>query len=139
MTTRSGQVQGIRLWSGLISRYFAFKGIPYAEPPVGNLRFRNPLPTRGWSGVLNGTEHRSTCTQGPLLGIIGDGGSEDCLFLNVYTPQIVGNRAVMVNNMKLIFSNIDMLKVRLCRFTSMEDRSVEDQAIRGFMDQVLEF
>ena len=38
-----------------------FSSIPYAEPPVGNLRFRNPVPHRGWSGVRDGSEHGNYC------------------------------------------------------------------------------
>lgn len=71
-------------------------GIPYAEPPVGRLRFRNPVFTKGWSGVRDGSEHGSTCPASPLIGIGETRGNEDCLFLNVYTPNIVGSRAVMV-------------------------------------------
>ncbi|CRK86762.1 CLUMA_CG000594, isoform A [Clunio marinus] len=96
VTTTGGQVQGMELSTGLLQpNFFAFKGIPFAEPPVGNLRFRNPVPHRGWSGVLDGAEHRPIC---PSTGWFGleIGGEEDCLFLNVYTPSLSGNRAVMV-------------------------------------------
>lgn len=47
VTTSSGQVQGNREVSGFFHTFFAFKGIPYAEPPVAELRFRNPQPHRG--------------------------------------------------------------------------------------------
>jgi carboxylesterase type B len=96
VTTNSGQIRGVRLSSGLLSRYFAFKGIPYAEPPIGNLRFRNPVYTRGWDGVRDGSEHGNVCPASPMIGVGPPQGDEDCLFLNVYTPQIVGSRAVMV-------------------------------------------
>ncbi|XP_046977685.1 juvenile hormone esterase-like [Vanessa cardui] len=70
--------------------FFSFKGIPYAEPPVGDLRFKAPQPKKPWQGVRDATEHGSSCfsfemftneTQAPE-------GSEDCLYLNVYAPNI---------------------------------------------------
>lgn len=96
VTTSGGQVQGIQLSTGILQpNYFAFKGIPYAEPPVGNLRWRNPVPHRGWSGVRDAAEHGEHC---PHLGWFGldVGGEEDCLFLNVYSSSLTGARAVMV-------------------------------------------
>lgn len=94
--TTAGQVQGIQLSTGVLQpNFFAFKGIPYAEPPVGSLRFRNPVPHRGWSGVLNAENHRPHCPSGGWFGL-EIGGIEDCLFLNVYSPSLTGNRAVMV-------------------------------------------
>jgi carboxylesterase type B len=73
-------------------------GIPYAEPPIKNLRFRNPVYTKGWTGVRDGAEHGESCPKAPMIGIGATRGSEDCLFLNVYTPQIVGSLPVMVHN-----------------------------------------
>lgn len=90
-----GQLQGVQLSSGLLSRYWSFKGIPYAEPPVGSLRFRNPVPHGGWSGVRDATEHGEHCPHNGWFGL-DVGGDEDCLFLNVYTPNLTGRRAVMV-------------------------------------------
>jgi para-nitrobenzyl esterase len=55
-----------------------FKGIPYAAPPVGDLRWRAPQPAAHWDGVRKAEEFSSTCMQ-------GNGGSEDCLYLNVWT------------------------------------------------------
>ncbi|XP_062535946.1 esterase E4-like isoform X1 [Armigeres subalbatus] len=95
VTTRGGQIQGATSSCGLFCSYFSFMGIPYAEPPVGDLRFRNTVPHRGWAGIKDGSEHRPQC---PSSSFFGDGysGDEDCLFLNVYTQQIVGSRPVMV-------------------------------------------
>lgn len=96
VTTSTGQVQGVQISTGVLQpNYFAFKGIPFAEAPVGPLRWRNPVPHRGWQGVLDAENHRGTCPSGTWLGL-GGGGEEDCLFLNVYTPTLTGNRAVMV-------------------------------------------
>ncbi|XP_070551001.1 carboxylesterase 4A-like [Ptychodera flava] len=65
-----------------------FRGIPYAEPPVGELRFQPPKSKTAWEGVYNATEFRPTCIQ-PMYSLQpgSEPQSEDCLFLNVYAPQ----------------------------------------------------
>jgi para-nitrobenzyl esterase len=74
-----------------------FLGIPYAAPPVGNLRWKAPQPVTPWSGTRDATQFGSVCTQ---AGAVPGGaliGSENCLFLNVYTPnRITANLPVMV-------------------------------------------
>lgn len=76
-----GRVQGIAT-DGVI----AFKGIPYAAPPVGALRWRPPQsPT--WNGVLTGSEFGADCWQSPSDEPVR-GPSEDCLFANVWRPAI---------------------------------------------------
>jgi para-nitrobenzyl esterase len=66
-----------------------FLGIPFAAPPVGALRFAAPRPAARWSGVRDATHFGSACAQVPGV-FAANGGkgstSEDCLFLNVYTP-----------------------------------------------------
>uniref|UniRef100_A0A182Q4T5 Carboxylesterase type B domain-containing protein n=1 Tax=Anopheles farauti TaxID=69004 RepID=A0A182Q4T5_9DIPT len=91
----AGQVQGTTESCGLFCTYYSFKGIPYAEPPVGSRRFRNPVPRARWNGVLDGSSHGAECLQPGLLpGQVR--GAEDCLFLNIYTQQLIGQRSVMV-------------------------------------------
>lgn len=91
INTEGGQVSGTEERTrGTDIRYFAWRGIPFAEPPVGNLRFSDPVPHRGWSGVRDGSQHGSTCPAS------GGRGNEDCLFLNVYSKNIIGRRPVMV-------------------------------------------
>lgn len=91
VNTDGGQVSGTEERTrGTDIRFFAWKGIPYAEPPVGNLRFRDPVPHQGWTGVRDASEHGNTC---PSSSGRGD---EDCLFLNVYTTNIIDKRPVMV-------------------------------------------
>ncbi|KAL5279765.1 CES5A.2 family protein [Megaselia abdita] len=66
-----------------------FLGIPYAKPPVGELRFKSPVPFPPWQGVRNATEDGSQCFQMGFLNPLGPPeGSEDCLTLNVYTPPL---------------------------------------------------
>ncbi|XP_077979971.1 pyrethroid hydrolase Ces2e-like [Glandiceps talaboti] len=75
-----------------------YKGIPYAEPPIGDLRFRPPVPKSQWSGIYDATQIRDACMQLKTpLSLIPDDFSEDCLFLNVFVPQSVLKKyAVMV-------------------------------------------
>ncbi len=77
----------------------AFLGVPYARPPVGDLRWRGPRPVQPWPGTRDATRLGSDCVQ--ALGrkaILGGGGglvvgSEDCLFVNVYGPAAEPERA----------------------------------------------
>ncbi len=67
-----------------------FKGIPFAEPPVGDLRWREPQPVKDWTGVRNADEFGPACMQriSPASDywLRSKGMSEDCLYLNVWTP-----------------------------------------------------
>lgn len=66
-----------------------FLGIPYAAPPVGDLRWRPPQPATKWTGVRKATEFGAHCMQGKVYGDMNfrdPGGSEDCLTLNVWVP-----------------------------------------------------
>ena len=68
----------------------AFKGIPFAVPPIGNLRWREPKPASGWTGVRDATKFGAPCMQPEtqLFGISRAQMSEDCLYLNVWTPSL---------------------------------------------------
>src|SRR5690349_21060479 len=73
---RGGQVRGAALPQGAV-----FKGIPFAAPPVGDLRWREPQPVKIWTGVRDATMFSARCMQS------GEDVSEDCLYLNVWTPE----------------------------------------------------
>ncbi|KAE8748921.1 Carboxyl/Cholinesterase 24 [Frankliniella occidentalis] len=75
-------------------RYAAFRGIPYARPPTGELRFKAPLPAAGWSGVRNATTEGSACLQQDIYTQKLTG-SEDCLYLNVYSPRAEGSTELL--------------------------------------------
>jgi para-nitrobenzyl esterase len=79
--TRDGLVRGL-----VAEDMRQFRGIPYAAPPVGALRWRAPRPARSWSGVRDATRFAAHCAQpGGTFGIAST--SEDCLFLNVFAPD----------------------------------------------------
>ena len=68
----------------------AFKGIPYAAPPLGPNRWRAPQPAPQWSGVKAATDYRPDCSQAPFppdAAPIRTKAQEDCLYLNVWRPK----------------------------------------------------
>ncbi|KAL0838587.1 hypothetical protein ABMA28_016679 [Loxostege sticticalis] len=67
--------------------YASFQGVPYASPPIGMYRFREPQELKPWTGTWDATSPLSECLQyDPAIKTIK--GSENCLFLNVYTPNL---------------------------------------------------
>ena len=78
----------------------SFKGIPFAQPPVGDLRWREPQPVKDWSGTRNADTFGPTCMQrlspGADYWFRGDGMSEVCLYLNVWTPAKSGREKLPV-------------------------------------------
>ena len=73
----------------------SFKGIPFGRPPVGELRWVEPQPVKNWSGVRKADEFGPRCMQrtgpGADYWFRSNGMSEDCLYLNVWTPAKSGN------------------------------------------------
>jgi para-nitrobenzyl esterase len=69
--------------------HLVFKGIPFAKPPVGRLRFRAPRPVEPWGGTRDATQAGSACAQTIQYGTPEPQfkGSEDCLYLNVHVPR----------------------------------------------------
>ncbi|XP_001659467.2 venom carboxylesterase-6 [Aedes aegypti] len=85
--TGLGSIRGTILESRLGRKFYAFRGIRYANAPVGNLRFQAPQPVDAWNGTLDATEDGPMCPQ-PALN--RSDVSEDCLRLNVYSSVIPG-------------------------------------------------
>ncbi|XP_067276507.1 cocaine esterase-like [Pseudorasbora parva] len=89
-----GQYMKVKGSEKVVEQYL---GIPFAQPPVGPLRLAAPNPVQGWEGIRNATQHPLMCLQNPdivplvskalKLDFTPMGVSEDCLYLNVYTPS----------------------------------------------------
>ena len=96
VSIRQGALQGVQA-DGVV----AYKGIPYAQPPVGALRWRAPVAAEGWKGVRDAKAFGHACLQPPQdsKGLYSGGMasmSEDCLTLNVWAPQGAKKLPVMV-------------------------------------------
>jgi para-nitrobenzyl esterase len=81
--TETGGLEGVR--SGQLVVY---KGVPYAKPPIGSLRWREPQPASSWKGVRKADAFAPICMQTgePLPGAPPERVSEDCLYLNIWAP-----------------------------------------------------
>lgn len=82
-TVDGGQVAGV---AGRDARIWVFKGIPYATPPVGPLRWRPPQPVKAWQGVKVAGDLGPACMGRNFGAIAKSDMSEDCLYVNVWTP-----------------------------------------------------
>ncbi|XP_013196718.2 juvenile hormone esterase-like [Amyelois transitella] len=91
VTVKEGTLRGSinNLLDGGI--YYSFKGIPYARPPLGELRFKDPLPPQAWIHEYDATKHGAICVQFDAIRENITKGSEDCLFLNIYTKYLKTN------------------------------------------------
>ena len=85
--TEYGKVKGIKRLNVYNDSYYSFEGIPYAQPPVGELRFKAPQRPTPWDGVRDCCNNKDKSVQHDLItGKVC--GSEDCLYLNVYTNNV---------------------------------------------------
>jgi para-nitrobenzyl esterase len=83
VATSEGAVQGVAVPGG-----FAFRGLPYAAPPTGDLRWRAPQRPASWRGIRDATQFAPSCPQKPSPFQPPGPQSEDCLYLNVSTPAV---------------------------------------------------
>lgn len=90
---KNGKLQGVEE-QGML----AFRNIPYAAPPVGELRWRPPQPAKGWEGVRDASRFGAACIQPEVKGLSSElmPGTEDCLQLNVYAPKDAKDAPVML-------------------------------------------
>ena len=95
VATKAGPIQGTTEADGLR----VFKGIPFAAPPIGPLRWQPPQPVAKWKDVRQATAFGAQCMQRRIYGDMifrAAGNSEDCLFLNVWTPAKTGRERLPV-------------------------------------------
>lgn len=93
--TANGILQGVIETSGIHS----FKGIPYAQPPVGGLRWQEPQLPKNWKGIRQADHFGTRAMQPPIYSDMmfrSNGQSEDCLYLNVWTPAKTVNEKLPV-------------------------------------------
>jgi para-nitrobenzyl esterase len=81
VTIRQGRLSGLQR-----DDHIAWRGIPYAQPPVGELRWRAPRPTNPWTGTWPATDFGPQSLQPQEIGVAPAPSSEDCLYLNVCAP-----------------------------------------------------
>ncbi|KAJ3645083.1 hypothetical protein Zmor_022770 [Zophobas morio] len=88
VTIQQGTLRGSTATDLHGNPFLKFQGIPYAKPPLGDLRFKAPVPPEKWTGVFDATKEGSICYQRDLIkkGILV--GTENCLVLNVYTKKL---------------------------------------------------
>src|SRR5215470_13353826 len=92
----NGMLEGV---SDKSSGVRSFKGIPFGEPPVGDYRWKPPQPVKNWQGVRKADKFGPRCMQRPIFGDMNfrsNGMSEDCLYLNVWTPAKSDNEKLPV-------------------------------------------
>ncbi|XP_045594339.2 carboxylic ester hydrolase [Procambarus clarkii] len=94
VTTISGEVSGVLEQSLGGKTFYSYYSIPYAEPPVGDLRFKDPVEVKKWEGIKDGSKMPPFCPQYTMISLITGRnvdlvGNEDCLFLNIFTPKPV--------------------------------------------------
>ncbi|KAH8369271.1 hypothetical protein KR009_006103, partial [Drosophila setifemur] len=90
-----GKIRGVKRQSLYDEAYYSFEKIPFAKPPVGELRFKAPVAADPWSGVLDCSNSSEKPTQKNFMtGVIE--GTEDCLYLNVYAKQLKSDKPLPV-------------------------------------------
>ncbi|KAF4526358.1 hypothetical protein B566_EDAN014096, partial [Ephemera danica] len=87
VSVEQGTLIGLEMKSSRSKKFFSFQGVPYAAPPVGDLRFRPPQEAAHWEGEKLAWREGNDCAQIHFL-FHEYTGHEDCLYLNVYTPRL---------------------------------------------------
>ncbi|RZC37636.1 COesterase and/or Abhydrolase 3 domain containing protein, partial [Asbolus verrucosus] len=94
VTVSTGKLQGKTGKNIYNGEFYSFQGIPYAKPPVGPLRFKAPQPAEPWTGIRDATNEGEECfSRHPVFTTLT--GGEDCLTLNVYTPNLPKHGSVL--------------------------------------------
>ncbi|HEX3009669.1 MAG TPA: carboxylesterase family protein [Bacteroidales bacterium] len=100
----NGDVPRVKVENGVLegvnsSGVKVFKGVPFAAPPVGALRWKEPQPVKNWEGVRKAVAFGPNAMQNNVFGDMNFGtteNSEDCLYLNIWTPAVTGSENLPV-------------------------------------------
>lgn len=87
LKTKSGPIMGIQRRTMYGDKYYSFEGIPFARPPLGDLRFKSPMPVEPWTRIRNCQKASPKPLQKHIFMDMVEG-SEDCLYLNIYSKNI---------------------------------------------------
>uniref|UniRef100_A0A914VIJ4 Carboxylesterase type B domain-containing protein n=1 Tax=Plectus sambesii TaxID=2011161 RepID=A0A914VIJ4_9BILA len=90
LTLKSGAIRGRKVVTARNTTAFLFQGIPFAEPPTGDLRFRAPVAKKAWKGELLTNDYKFTCLFTTIMvkdDPMARNMSEDCLHMNVFTTE----------------------------------------------------
>ncbi|WAR24564.1 LOW QUALITY PROTEIN: FUMD-like protein [Mya arenaria] len=140
-----GRVRGIY---NVTSRAYSFRGIPYASPPVGNLRWRPPFPVNStnkncWRGRLNARKFGSPCLkEKPPFTANTTIGNENCLYLNVWTPSLSRILVTRQQSSWLVTMMLSIINYRLNAFGFMSldmlrvGSHTNTSGYYGFMDML---
>ena len=93
--TANGTVEGTKSENGIL----VYRGIPFGAPPTGDRRWKPPQPVANWTGVKKAENFSASCMQRKVFGDMSfraSGMSEDCLYLNVWTPRVGAEAALPV-------------------------------------------
>lgn len=143
------------------AEYYSFQGIPYAKPPIGHLRFKAPQPSEPWNGILDATKESKQSYSREMM-TNQKVGSEDCLYLNVYTNKLPNesnilkpvmffihggsftsgsNQRFLYNPEYLLCEDVVLViinyRLGLLGFLSLDDPKYEIHGNAGFKDMVL--
>lgn len=99
LRTKLGIVEGVRSIK-FNKHLYTFLSVPYAKPPVGELRFKSPRPVERWEGILQATKWPPFCVQPSMtlasksspVHVLSQMMTEDCLYLNIWTPSLKFNK-----------------------------------------------
>lgn len=95
VTTQLGPMKGISSTSSKGNKFYSFLGVPYAEPPTGSLRFKDPQKKQPWNDkILDATKDGKVCPQ-PVIFFKNNDMSEDCLFINIHSQNIKGDKPLV--------------------------------------------
>ncbi|KAG5891748.1 hypothetical protein JTB14_012482 [Gonioctena quinquepunctata] len=160
VNVEDGQIRGQLQEDYHGGKFFSFSGIPYAKPPIGDLRFKAPEPCEPWAGIKDGTREGPVCpSRNVVLGSIM-GREDNCLNLNVYTKELPmerkvknpvmvfihgggflfgSNRSIGLGPQYLLTENIVLVvpnyRLGVLGFLSLEDQSLGVPGNAGLKDQ----